>query len=164
MLLLVYDISDRNSFEKIKRVYAQEIKDKCKEDLPILLLGNKTDRENLRKISSEEGMTLALEENYEFQESCCINNINVVGAFEILIERWNFENHKKQGQIKRKNSDPHLKKKLSKNKLGNKLKKVNTERSKSIANSNENEEMEDTKSIKLDKENHKRKFKKKKKC
>ena len=45
MLLLVYDISDRNSFEKIKRVYAQEIKDKCKEDLPILLLGNKTDRE-----------------------------------------------------------------------------------------------------------------------
>ena len=44
-VLLVYDISDKNTFYKIKNYYAQKIKEYCKKDIPILLLGNKTDKE-----------------------------------------------------------------------------------------------------------------------
>lgn len=160
-ILLVYDISNRNSFDKIKRVYAQTIKDNCTKDIPILLLGNKTDLEYKRTISYEEGMAIALEENYEFQESCCLKNINVAGAFESLIERWNFENHKKQRQNGRTNSESDLTTNFSKNKLGKRIKRINTERTKSSVFS-ENEKEKKKKSIKLKTEKHK--ASKKKKC
>ena len=93
-VLLVYDISEKKTFDKIKNYYAQKIKDCCNKDIPILLLGNKTDLENKRQVTYEEGINLALKENYEFKESSCLQNMNVAGAFENLIERWNFDYHK----------------------------------------------------------------------
>ena len=93
-ILLVYDISEKRSFDKIKNFYAEKIKDCCKKDIPILLLGNKTDKENERQVTYEEGIALALKENYEFKESSCLQNINVAGSFENLIERWNFDYQK----------------------------------------------------------------------
>ena len=101
-VLLVYDISDKDSFEKIKNDYIEEIKENCKKDIPIILLGNKTDKENEREISKEDGMELAEQENYEFDECCCIKNINVANAFETLLERWNFERHKEKQKEKHK--------------------------------------------------------------
>ena len=100
--LLVYDISDKDSFEKIKNDYIEEIKENCKKDIPIILLGNKTDKENERQISKEDGMELAEQENYEFDECCCIKNLNVASAFETLLERWNFERHKEKQKEKHK--------------------------------------------------------------
>ena len=164
-ILLVYDISHRGSFDKIKRVYVQAIKDNCSKDIPILLLGNKTDKEEERVISYEEGMALAIQENYEFQESSCLKNINVAGAFEILIERWNFDNHKKQKQnkIQRKNSDPNLKKCLTVYE-GRNLKRLNTERNRSISHYDRDEDKKRGKSIMLTKEKAKSQPKKKKCC
>ena len=162
-ILLVYDITERGSFDRIKQFYVQAIKDNCQEDIPILLLGNKTDKENKRVISYEEGISLALEENYEFQESCCIKNINVAGAFAILIEKWNFENHKKKNLIKRKNSDTYLKSQTEN--FEKSLKKLNTERKRTFTTFDKNKEEEKRKkSIKLTKENHKILNRKKKKC
>ena len=93
-VLLVYDISEKKTFDKIKNYYVQKIKDCCNKDIPILLLGNKTDLEHKRQVTYEEGIDLALKENYEFKESSCLQNMNVAGAFENLIERWNFDYHK----------------------------------------------------------------------
>lgn len=105
-VLLVYDISNKNSFDKIKSYYVEKIRDNCNKDIPIVLLGNKTDldAEKKRQVSIEEGTALALKENYEFHESSCKRNTNVAGAFEALIERWNFENHRKQKNLIRTNS------------------------------------------------------------
>ena len=114
-ILLVYDISEKRSFEKIKNYYAQEIKDCCKKDIPILLLGNKTDKENNRQVTSEEGIALALQENYEFKESSCLQNINVAGAFENLIERWNFDYHRILRINSENNSQKESRKKSKKN-------------------------------------------------
>ena len=47
-ILLVYDISDRKSFEQIKNYYCPKIEELCKKNIPIILLGNKTDKENER--------------------------------------------------------------------------------------------------------------------
>ena len=105
-VLLVYDISNKSSFNKIKSYYVEKIRDNCSKDIPIVLLGNKTDLddENKRQVSYEEGIALALKEDYEFHESSCKQNKNVAGAFEALIERWNFENHRMQKNLIRTNS------------------------------------------------------------
>lgn len=115
-VLLVYDISQKSSFEKIKKYYVEQIKENCNEDIPVLLLGNKIDKIDERQVSYEEGIDLALKENYEFKESSCLKNKNVAGAFEDLLERWNFQNHKMDKKnMPRKNSGDNIKKKKKKN-------------------------------------------------
>ena len=101
-VLLVYDISKKSSFDKIKSYYVEKIRDNCKKDIPIVLLGNKTDLddENKREVSYKEGIDLALKEKYEFHESSCQLNENVAGAFEALIESWNFEIHNRNETFK----------------------------------------------------------------
>ena len=82
--LLVYDISNKKSFEKIKNYYIEAINENCKKDIPIILLGNKADLENEREISKEEGMLLAKQEDYEFDECSCLKNINVASALKLF--------------------------------------------------------------------------------
>ena len=103
-VLLVYDITNQESFEKIKDYYCPNIKQFCKKDIPIILLGNKTDKEELRTIKTEEGIDLALQEHYKFKETSCLKNENVADAFEALIEMWNIENQKSNFLLKRTNS------------------------------------------------------------
>ena len=103
-ILLVYDISNKKSFNILKEYFIKEIKDNCKEDVIILLLGNKSDKEDERQVSKEEGIALALKEKYEFKESSCLKNKNVAGAFELIIERLNFQNHKKENKHIRKST------------------------------------------------------------
>ena len=92
--LLVYDISNKESFDEIKNYYIGKIKDYCKENIQIVLLGNKTDLEKNRQIPSEEGAKLALENDFIFMESSCFKNENVANAFETLIEITNIEKQK----------------------------------------------------------------------
>ena len=89
--LLVYDISNRNSFDLIKNYYCPKIKDFCKKNIPIILLGNKADKIKERQIQPEEGAKLAVDYKYKFKETSCLKNENVADAFEALIELWNFE-------------------------------------------------------------------------
>ena len=89
--LLVYDISNRKTFDLIKEHYCPKIKDICKKNIPIILLGNKTDKIKERQIQPEEGTKLALDYKCMFKETSCFKNENVADAFEALIELWNFE-------------------------------------------------------------------------
>ena len=90
-ILLVYDITDMKSFESIKNYYSQTITELCPKNIPIMLLGNKLDIENERKVSQQEGIEFAQSNNYLFKETSCITNENVIDAFEALIEMWNIE-------------------------------------------------------------------------
>ena len=87
--LLVYDITNNDSFERIKDYYIQKIKDKCKKNIKIVLLGNKTDKNDERKVSDKDGRDLALKNNYIFMESSCKDNYNVSDAFTALVEMTN---------------------------------------------------------------------------
>ena len=104
-VLLVYDITNKKSFDRLKDFYVDQIKNICKEDIIIELLGNKSDLEDRREVSVEEGINLAMEQHYEFLESSCLQNKNVADAFLSLIERWNFKNkknnRKKSTELKR---------------------------------------------------------------
>ena len=89
--LLVYDITNIDSFERIKDYYIQKIKDKCKKNIKIVLLGNKADKNDERKVSDKDGRDLALKNNYIFMESSCKDNYNVSDAFTALVEMTNID-------------------------------------------------------------------------
>ena len=89
--LLVYDISNKYSFDQLKDYFIETIKEKCKKNIQIILLGNKTDLEDKRQVSPEEGANLALANNYIFLETSCLKNKNVAYAFATLIEMTNRE-------------------------------------------------------------------------
>ena len=94
--LLVYDISNYQSFLDCKDYYIENIKEKCKKNIKVILLGNKADLEKKRKVSSEEGASLAQNNDYMFKEISCAKNENVADAFETLIEITNLEKKKKK--------------------------------------------------------------------
>ena len=92
--LLVYDISDKKTFEECK-YYSQQIKERCKRDIKVILLGNKTDLKDNREVSSELGAKFATENEYTFMETSCLNNKNVADAFTTLIEDTNMDNRQR---------------------------------------------------------------------
>ena len=89
--LLVYDITNEKSFLEIKNYYTPNIKEKCKKNIKVALLGNKTDLKDQRQVSSKEGADFALENNYTFMETSCVEYLNVSDAFESLVEETNIE-------------------------------------------------------------------------
>ena len=89
--LLVYDIANSESFKECKNYYNGCIKEKCKKNIKVMVLGNKTDLENERQVSSKEGADFAVENEYIFMETSCYKNTNVANAFETLIEITNIE-------------------------------------------------------------------------
>ena len=93
---MVYDVSNRKTFEECS-YYSQQIKERCKKDVKVILLGNKTDLK--RKVSSEEGAKLALKNKYIFMETSCLKNKNVADAFQTLIETTNMEAKKNNANL-----------------------------------------------------------------
>ena len=100
-IILVYDITNRKSFDECKNYYCETIKKKCKNNIKVILLGNKNDLENNRKISFQEGDNFAYKNNYIFMEASCLKNENVFEAFGTIIETTFNEikiNEKKEGK------------------------------------------------------------------
>ena len=111
--VLVYDITNEDSFKECKNYYYQEIINNCKKDIKVILVGNKTDLENYRKISTEEGAEFAEENQYYFKETSCENKSNVADAFETLIIMTNNDIIKKEKENKENNYEIKKRKKMS---------------------------------------------------
>ncbi|XP_052184906.1 ras-related protein RABA5b-like [Diospyros lotus] len=82
--LIVYDISRRSTFDSIKR-WLDELNTHCDTTVARMLVGNKSDLEDIRDVSMEEGKSLAEEEGLFFIETSALNSTNVKTAFEIVI-------------------------------------------------------------------------------
>ena len=93
--LLVFDVTNRDSFDKIKDYYLGQIQDNCKEDIEVILLGNKVDLKNDRQISKNEAMNFADKKGFIYKETSCEQNFNVADAFESLIILVHLNNIKK---------------------------------------------------------------------
>ncbi len=146
-ILLLYDITKKDSFDEINNYYSKEIRERCNKNIPVVLIGNKLDLENEREVSQEEAIILAKQENYVFRETSCKTNQNVANAFEALIELWNNEERKKRSMGQRSNSDEFRKnkKRESSSKI-NFLEKTTT----IISNRRNNELTLDDESFKLE--------------
>ena len=97
--LLVYDITNRESFIECQNYYRKTIKEKCIKNIKIILIGNKTDLEDKRVINKEEGANFALKNGYIFMETSCLKYENVYEAFETIIELTNINLKKNEYKI-----------------------------------------------------------------
>ena len=82
-LLVVYDITDKESFEKIN-FWVDNIKNNAPENAKLILVGNKCDLANERKVSYEEGENYAKKFNIKFFESSAKDGTNVKEFFFYL--------------------------------------------------------------------------------
>ncbi|TMS37150.1 hypothetical protein L596_004144 [Steinernema carpocapsae] len=85
-LLLVYDVTNRGSFENIRNWLAQ-IQEYAKEDVQITLIGNKVDLASQRKVTSDEGKQLAAAYNIPFVETSAKTGQRVQETFYELTKR-----------------------------------------------------------------------------
>ncbi|KAM8967461.1 ras-related protein Rab-10-like [Pelodytes ibericus] len=83
--VLVYDITNTVSFENTA-MWMRDIKTKAGEEVEVVLLGNKCDKEDKREVSKERGEKLAWEFGIPFFETSATENINIEKAFLILAE------------------------------------------------------------------------------
>ena len=163
-VLLVYDISQKDSFQEIKDYYCPKIKDFFKKNIPIILLGNKADLEDKREVKNEEGMKLALQEKYKFKETSCLKNENVADAFEALIEMWNIEVLKKNIIKKERRPSMIKKDKINIFKEHNKKEMYNKSKTMKIKSFEDFFEDKDYKNVSLKKNKHSKKKIKKNCC
>ena len=82
-IIVVYDITDENSFKNV-RVWMKQIDEYGNNKTCKILVGNKCDDVEKRKISTDEGHNLALELNLNFFESSAKDNHNVQEVFMTL--------------------------------------------------------------------------------
>lgn len=80
-IIVVYDVSDRESFESISH-WLSEVDKNSTEDVCRLIIGNKCDLpDDKRAVSSEEGQNLAQQHGVPFMETSAKENKNVEDMF-----------------------------------------------------------------------------------
>ena len=82
--LLVFAINDPESFELLKGKHDRVLKGKHGAKCPILLVGNKQDLENERKVQHADAKALAESWGIEYIETSAKTNFNCKEAFEKL--------------------------------------------------------------------------------
>ena len=83
--LLCFDISNRKSFENTKQ-WIMDCKNYMAQKVTIILVGNKCDLEEQRKISKEEGQELADAYGLLFFETSAKTDVNVNTVFNTSLE------------------------------------------------------------------------------
>ena len=79
-ILVVYDITDKESFNSVK-TWISEIKKYAQTDVVKLLIGNKCDLESKREIETEEGRQLAKTLGMDFMETSAKETTRIEDAF-----------------------------------------------------------------------------------
>ena len=85
-VLIVYDITNQSSFESVDR-WINEFRMKSDENSSIIIVGNKNDLEEERKVTKEEGEEKAKKFNLGFFETSAKDGKNVDDAFKCLFEK-----------------------------------------------------------------------------
>lgn len=79
--VLVYSIDDRESFESLKDKYERVVKNKSDDVYSVIIVGNKCDLEDKRKVTKEEGESYAKSKGVDFMEVSALKTINVKETF-----------------------------------------------------------------------------------
>ena len=109
VILIVYDVTDRKSFENVT-TWAECVDKFAKSNVLRILVGNKTDLEDKRIISTEDGKKLAEQNGLKYYE---ISALKITGLHEMfediakeyveIYEQKSYKNFQlKQTEIKKK--------------------------------------------------------------
>ena len=85
-ILLLYDVTKKESFDNIKE-WIKQIREEVSEKTIIFLVGNKIDKTDLRKITTEEGAKLAEEYKLPFYEASAKSGENIEDVFNALYKK-----------------------------------------------------------------------------
>lgn len=83
--LLVYDITDQDSFQKVKS-WVRELKQMRGSEIALIIVGNKTDLEEQRAISYETALRYAQTVGAQYVETSAKENDGVNELFELLTQ------------------------------------------------------------------------------
>ena len=113
-IVFVYDISDKKSFKEVSNWIAN-VEEAGNATRPTILIGNKSDLEEKRKVSTEDGKEFADQKGMHFYETSCQTGENVENAFMDLV-RQIYETKKSKIQNENDENIKINKKHLKKNK------------------------------------------------
>ncbi|KAH0452325.1 hypothetical protein IEQ34_019624 [Dendrobium chrysotoxum] len=82
--LLVYDITKRQSFDHIPR-WLEELRGHADKNIVIMLVGNKSDLQDQRAVSTEDAKEFAQKEGLFFLETSALEATNVESAFMTVL-------------------------------------------------------------------------------
>ncbi|MFQ6623628.1 hypothetical protein Gotur_004320 [Gossypium turneri] len=92
--MLVYDVTKRQTFNHIAR-WLEELRGHADKNIVIMLVGNKSDLEKQREVSTEDATEFAQKEGLFFLETSALAAKNVETAFlTVLTEIFNIVNKK----------------------------------------------------------------------
>ena len=86
--IIAYDITNSETFDNVK-TWINELKNHLDfSKLVVMIIGNKTDLENMRQVTEEQGRSLAQEYDFFFMETSAMKNSanEVTKAFTVIIE------------------------------------------------------------------------------
>ena len=101
-IMLVYDITDLESFQNLNS-WLIEIEKNASKSVYKILVGNKCDMENERKVTTEQGKEFADQYGMKFFETSAKNSTNVNEAF-ITMTKEVMKNTSKKGPAPKKDN------------------------------------------------------------
>ena len=104
--LLVFSLTDKNTFNVVKNKYNKIINIKGK-NIPIILIGNKKDLENEREVNFEEAKKYANEKNIEYIETSAMTGEKCHEAFleivkKVYLNKFNVNNFTNEIKINKR--------------------------------------------------------------
>ncbi|XP_062379765.1 ras-related protein Rab-15-like [Sardina pilchardus] len=84
-ILLVYDVTNEHSFQDIVK-WASDVDECAPERVKWILVGNKCDEEDRRRVTTEQGNKLAKTYGMDFFETSAFSNYNINESFTRLTE------------------------------------------------------------------------------
>ena len=115
-VFLMYDITNFKSFDSISE-WIKNIYEKKDENFPLILIGNKCDLKDERKVSEEEGLETAEKYKTTYFETSAKEGINVEEAIDELIKKIITKKEEEENSKDKKDNSIKLDKSKSINKV-----------------------------------------------
>ena len=115
-VFLMYDITNFKSFDSISE-WIKNIYEKKDENYPLILIGNKCDLKDGRKVSEEEGLETAEKYKTKYFETSAKEGINVEEAIDELIKKIITKKEEEENSKDKKDNSIKLDKSKSINKV-----------------------------------------------
>jgi len=114
--VLVFSVVNQLSFRNLKKFRKEIVRVKELDapiaDMPVVLLGNKTDLEKERVVTTEDAKEKATKWNYQYLETSAKDGTGITEAFELLVQKmWRQQQQKKAENGTKDNPDAPKEKK-----------------------------------------------------